>query len=70
MTLKEAMRIGKVCGLETVDEAVLNVELSAMQIFPYEDISILFSEMIAIWIISFWENLKYPKNEYGDCSSL
>ena len=38
MTLKEAIRIGKVCGLETVDEAVLNVELSAMQIFPYEDI--------------------------------
>ena len=25
------------------------------------NISILFSEMIAIWIISFWENLKYPK---------
>ena len=25
------------------------------------NISILFSEMIAIWIISFWENLKRPK---------
>ena len=25
------------------------------------NISILFSEMIAIWVISFWENLKYPK---------
>ena len=25
------------------------------------NISILFSEMIAIWIISFWENLDYPK---------
>jgi cyclopropane-fatty-acyl-phospholipid synthase len=25
------------------------------------DISILFSEMITIWIISFWENLKCPK---------
>ena len=25
------------------------------------NISILFSEMIAIWIISFWENLKCPK---------
>ena len=24
-------------------------------------VSILFSEMIAIWIISFWESLKYPK---------
>ncbi len=38
MTLKEAIRIGKVCGLKTVDEAVLNVELSATQIFPYKDI--------------------------------
>ena len=26
------------------------------------NISILFSEMIAIWIISFWQNLKSPKN--------
>ena len=25
------------------------------------NISILFSEMIAVWIISFWENLKCPK---------
>ena len=25
------------------------------------NISIIFSEMIAIWVISFWENLKYPK---------
>jgi NADH dehydrogenase [ubiquinone] 1 alpha subcomplex assembly factor 7 len=25
------------------------------------NISILFSEMIAIWIISFWQNLKSPK---------
>ena len=26
------------------------------------NISILFSEMIGIWVISFWENLKCPKN--------
>ena len=25
------------------------------------NISIMFSEMIAIWIISFWESLKFPK---------
>ena len=25
------------------------------------NISILFSEMIAIWVISFWQNLKSPK---------
>ncbi len=25
------------------------------------NVSVLFSEMIAIWIVSFWENLKCPK---------
>ena len=25
------------------------------------NVSVLFSEMIALWIISFWENLKCPK---------
>ena len=25
------------------------------------NISILFSEMIAVWVVSFWENLKSPK---------
>ena len=25
------------------------------------NISILFSEMIAVWVVSFWENLKFPK---------
>jgi len=25
------------------------------------NISILFSEMIAVWIISFWESLKFPR---------
>ena len=29
------------------------------------NISILFSEMIAIWVVSFWENLKYPKRIVG-----
>ena len=29
------------------------------------NISVLFSEMISIWLISFWENLKKPKkNKY------
>ena len=37
MTLKEACDIGYACGLETVDEAVLNVEIHAPNIFPYDD---------------------------------
>ena len=35
------------------------------------NISVLFSEMISIWLISFWENLKKPKKinivELGAC---
>ena len=27
------------------------------------DISILFSEVLAIWTIAFWEKLKLPKNK-------
>ena len=37
MTLKEACNIGYACGLETVDEAILNVEIHAPNIFPYDD---------------------------------
>ena len=37
MTLKDACDIGYACGLETVDEAILNVEIHALNIFPYDN---------------------------------
>lgn len=37
MKLREACDIGYACGLETVDEAVLNIEIHASNIFSYAD---------------------------------
>lgn len=37
MKLREACDIGYACGLETVDEAVLNIEIHAANIFNYGD---------------------------------
>jgi len=34
------------------------------------NISILFSEMLAIWCIAFWEHLGYPKKIKTDVSGL
>lgn len=36
MKLKEACRIAEACGLSTVGEAVLNVEMNATGFWPYE----------------------------------
>ena len=56
---------------EFIDEALYNKKLGYyMKGNPFGEkgdfitaphISVLFSEMIAIWIISFWESLNYPK---------
>ena len=77
------MRIKKNCVLSLdkfIDESLYNKKLGYyMKDNPFGEkgdfitapnISILFSEMIAIWIISFWENLNFPKQfnlvELGD----
>ena len=39
MTIKQACKIAHHCGLETVQEAVLNVELHASQMFLWEEIN-------------------------------
>lgn len=36
MKLKEALELADECGLSTVGEAILNVELHALSLFPYE----------------------------------
>lgn len=38
MKLKEALELAKACGLRTVGEAILNVELHSPCLFPYEKI--------------------------------
>lgn len=38
MTLKNACDIAESCGLNTIEEAVFNIELHACQLFTYEKI--------------------------------
>lgn len=45
MTLKEACRIAKGCGLKTVDEAVLNIHMHAVHIFDYDLIDLELYEL-------------------------
>jgi hypothetical protein len=40
MTLKTCLEIGNDCGLETVGEALYNIDLHAMNIFDYSKIDI------------------------------
>ncbi|XZN14430.1 hypothetical protein ACSW9O_15295 (plasmid) [Clostridium perfringens] len=38
MKLKKAIKIGKECGLETIGEAILNIDMHSMNIFSYDEI--------------------------------
>ena len=39
MTLKDCLEIGLDCGLDFIDEALLNINLHAINIFNYSDIT-------------------------------
>lgn len=39
MKLREALELADECGLSTVGEAILNVEIHSPTLFPYEKIS-------------------------------
>ena len=45
MKLKEACDIGYACGLSTVDEAILNVEIHCSNIFSYGDATLELYEL-------------------------
>lgn len=38
MKLKDCLEIGRDCGLETVGEAILNIELHSISLFAYSEI--------------------------------
>ena len=38
MKLAEAIEIGKECGLETIEEFILNIELHSVSLFSYDKI--------------------------------
>ena len=39
MKLKECMELGKECGLQSIGECYLNIEIHALSLFSYEDIN-------------------------------
>lgn len=39
MKVKEACKIADACGLETIGEAVFNIELHALNLFIYDEIN-------------------------------
>jgi Zn finger protein HypA/HybF involved in hydrogenase expression len=45
MKLKDAVGLGKACGLESLDEYVLNIELHCMSLFIYKDIEAELAEL-------------------------
>ena len=46
MKLKEALELADECGLSTVGEAILNVELHATSLFPYSKMNEELNELI------------------------
>lgn len=46
MKLKDALWIGEACGLETVGESLLNIQLHAMNIFTYGEEQREYDEII------------------------
>lgn len=45
MKLKKAVRIGKSCGLNTINECILNVEIHSMNFFVLQNIDKELSEL-------------------------
>jgi hypothetical protein len=45
MTLKNACEIAESCGLETIGEAVFNIELHALNVFSYAEMDAEMKEL-------------------------
>lgn len=46
MKLKSALEIGKECGLTTVSEAIVNINMHAMSMFAYDEMSSEYNELV------------------------
>lgn len=46
MKLREACNIGLACGLETLGEAVMNIQIHAMNIFTYDEMVKEINELV------------------------
>ena len=45
MKVKEACEIAEACGLETIREAILNIEIHAGSLFSYDELNSELSEL-------------------------
>lgn len=45
MKVKEACEIAEDCGLETIGEAILNIEIHAISLFSYDELNKELSEL-------------------------
>jgi len=45
MRLIEALKMAEACGLSTVGEAVMNIELHAGSLFPYQDLPLELAQL-------------------------
>ena len=49
MKFKDALELGVECGMNTVDEALYNIELHTMNFFVYEEIKAELKELYETW---------------------
>lgn len=49
MKLVKALELAEECGLETVSEAIRNVQLHSMMLFTYENIATEYNELLHDW---------------------
>ena len=56
MKLKECIEFGRICGLNTLDECVRNIEIHATMLFPRTTIEKEISEL--------WSDIKVQEPEY------
>jgi len=54
--LKDAIELGKDCGLNTIEECIINVEVHAINFFPYKKINEELKEL--------YEGYEEVKNSY------
>ena len=49
MKLKDALEIGHDCGLSTVREAIDNIEIHGLSLFPYDEMAKELGELYKEW---------------------
>lgn len=70
MKLKECLQFGKDLGLKTVEEAILNVDYHAMNIFTYDKIAEELNELFTEYNSLYEANLMNAKTFIEDALEI